>query len=130
MELISKKITVQKSAKELCEFFCDVKNFENLMPENISKFEVINEKAFLFALKGMPEISLEIKEVNIPNQVILGAIDNKIPFTLISNIESIDNTKSKAEFKFQGDFNPMMAMMIEGPITKFLETLAINLEQS
>ncbi len=130
MELISKKITVQKSAKELCEFFCDVKNFENLMPENISKFEVINEKAFLFALKGMPEISLEIKEVNIPNQVILGAIDNKIPFTLISNIESIDNTKSKAEFKFQGDFNPMMAMMIKGPITKFLETLAINLEQS
>jgi len=130
MELFSKKITVQKSAKELCEFFCDVKNFENLMPENISKFEVINEKAFLFALKGMPEISLEIKEVNIPNQVILGAIDNKIPFTLISNIESIDNTKSKAEFKFQGDFNPMMAMMIKGPITKFLETLAINLEQS
>ncbi len=130
MELISKKITVQKSAKELCEFFCDVKNFENLMPENISKFEVINEKAFLFALKGMPEISLEIKEVNIPNQVILGAIDNKIPFTLISNIESIDNTKSKVEFKFQGDFNPMMAMMIKGPITKFLETLAINLEQS
>jgi len=130
MELISKKITVQKSAKELCEFFCDVKNFENLMPENISKFEVINEKAFLFALKGMPEISLEIKEVNIPNQVILGAIDNKIPFTLISNIESIDNNKSKVEFKFQGDFNPMMAMMIKGPITKFLETLAINLEQS
>ena len=130
MELISKKITVQKSAKELCEFFCDVKNFENLMPENISKFEVINEKSFLFALKGMPEISLEIKEVNIPNQVILGAIDDKIPFTLISNIESIDNTNSKAEFKFQGDFNPMMAMMIKGPITKFLETLAINLEQS
>ncbi|MCH7784255.1 MAG: SRPBCC family protein [Bacteroidetes bacterium] len=130
MELISKKITVQKSAKELCDFFCDVKNFENLMPENISKFEVINEKSFLFALKGMPEISLEIKEINIPNQVILGAIDNKIPFTLISNIESIDNTKSKVEFKFQGDFNPMMAMMIKGPITKFLETLAINLEQS
>lgn len=130
MELISKKITVQKSAKELCDFFCDVKNFENLMPENISKFEVINEKSFLFALKGMPEISLEIKEINIPNQVILGAIDNKIPFTLISNIESIDNTKSKVEFKFQGDFNPMMAMMIKVPITKFLETLAINLEQS
>ena len=102
MELISKKITVQKSAKELCDFFCDVKNFENLMPENISKFEVINEKSFLFALKGIPEIYLEIKEINIPNQVILGAIDNKIPFTLISNIESIDNTKSKVEFKSMG----------------------------
>ena len=30
-------------------------------------------------------------------------------------------------FKFEGDFNPMMAMMIKGPITKFIETLAQNM---
>lgn len=128
MELNSKKIVVKKSAAALCEFLSDVKNFEQLMPENISKFEVIRADAFVFALKGMPEIALEVKEVVAPNKVVLGAISDKIPFTLIGNIEAIDDASSQAELVFEGDFNPMMAMMIKGPITKFLETLTTNLE--
>ncbi|MBZ0328143.1 MAG: SRPBCC family protein [Altibacter sp.] len=128
MELNSKKIIVKKSAAALCEFLSDVKNFEQLMPENISKFEVIRADAFVFALKGMPEIALEVKEVVAPNKVVLGAISDKIPFTLIGNIEAIDDASSQAELVFEGDFNPMMAMMIKGPITKFLETLTTNLE--
>ncbi len=129
MNLSSKKVTVQKSANELCDFLCDVKNFEQLMPENISKFEVIKEDAFIFALKGMPEIALEVKEVKSPNFVKLGAKSDKIPFTLIGNIEEVNETSSQVELQFEGDFNPMMAMMIKGPITKFLETLASNLEK-
>ncbi len=129
MNLSSKKVTVQKSAHELCDFLCDVKNFEQLMPENISKFELIKEDTFIFALKGMPEITLEVKEVKSPNYVKLGAKSDKLPFTLIGNIEEVNETSSKAELQFEGDFNPMMAMMIKGPITKFLETLASNLEK-
>ena len=128
MNLTSKKVTVQKSAEELCDFLCDVKNFEKLMPDNISKFEVIRDNAFIFALKGMPEIALEVKEVNSPNKVILGAISDKLPFTLIGNIDVINETSSDVTLQFEGDFNPMMAMMIKGPITKFIETLSSNLE--
>jgi len=130
MNLTSKKVTVQKSAQELCDFLCDVKNFEQLMPENISKFEVINENAFIFALKGMPEIALEVKEVNPPNFVKLGAKSDKLPFTLIGNIEETNEVSSQIALQFEGDFNPMMAMMIKGPITKFLETLVSNLEKA
>ena len=107
----------------------DVKNFEQLMPENTSKFEVINEKAFVFALKGMPEIALEVKEVTPPNQVVLGAMSDKLPFTLTGNIAEVSDTTSEIELLFEGDFNPMMKMMIKGPITKFMETLATNLEK-
>jgi hypothetical protein len=127
MNLTSKKVTVQKSAEELCDFLCDVKNFEKLMPDNISKFEVIRDNAFVFALKGMPEIALEVKEVNSPNKVTLGAISDKLPFTLIGNIDAINETSSDVVLQFEGDFNPMMAMMIKGPITKFIETLSSNL---
>ena len=49
MELNSKKVTVKKSAQELCDYLSDVKNFEQLMPDTISKFEVI-EKMRLFLL--------------------------------------------------------------------------------
>ncbi len=130
MNLTSKKVTVQKSGIELCDFLCDVKNFKQLMPDNISKFEVINENAFIFALKGMPEIALEVKEVKSPNYVKLGAKSDKLPFTLIGNIEEINDNSSEITLQFEGDFNPMMAMMIKGPITKFLETLVSNLEKS
>jgi len=129
MNLTSKKVTVQKSANDLCLFLSDVKNFEQLMPENISKFEVIKENAFVFALKGMPEIALEVKETTPPNKVVLGAISDKLPFTLIANVEPVDETTSEAELLFEGEFNSMMAMMIKKPISKFLETLSTNLEK-
>ncbi len=129
MELNSNKVIVQKSAAELCAFLSDVKNFEQLMPENISKFEVIREDAFVFALKGMPEIALEVKEIDSPNKIVLGAISDKIPFTLTGNIDAVDASSSEAELLFSGEFNSMMAMMIKGPITKFLETLIDNLEK-
>ncbi len=129
MKLNSKKVTTQKSAAELCDFLADVKNFETLMPENISKFEVIRDNAFVFALKGMPEIALEVKEIEKPNKVVLGAISDKIPFTLIGNIEEVSEDTSTVELLFEGEFNAMMAMMIKGPISKFIDTLASNLEQ-
>ncbi len=129
MKLNSKKVTTKKSAADLCDYLTDVKNFESLMPENISKFEVIREDAFVFALKGMPEIALEVKEIEKPNKVILGAISDKIPFTLTGSIEAVSENTSTVELLFEGEFNSMMAMMIKGPISKFIETLATNLKQ-
>ena len=128
MELRSKKVTVQKDAQSLCDFLSDVKNFEQLMPENTSKFEVIRDDAFIFALKGMPEIALELKEVAAPNTVVLGAMSDKIPFRLEAAIDGVSDEASEAELIFSGEFNAMMAMMIKGPITKFLDTLTTNLE--
>jgi len=127
MELNSNKVIVQKSASALCAHLSDVKNFEKLMPDTISKFEVIRKDAFIFALRGMPEIALEVKEIISPSKVTLGAISDKIPFTLIGNIEAIDDNTSYIELKFQGDFNPMMAMMVKAPVSKFIETLSSNL---
>lgn len=129
MEIQGKKITVQKSAAELFKYLSEVKNFEQLMPENISKFELIRDDAFVFALKGMPEIALEIKEAEAPNKLVLGAISDKIPFTLTGNIEENNTNNANIELLFSGDFNPMMAMMIKAPITKFLETLTSNMER-
>ena len=129
MELKSKQVTVNKSAEALCDFLADVKNFEQLMPENTSKFEVIRDDAFVFALKGMPEIALEVKEINRPNQIVLGAMSDKLPFTLTGNIQPITETSSSIELLFAGEFNAMMAMMIKSPINKFLGTLTDKLQE-
>ena len=124
MNLESPNITVHKSSQEVFEFLTDVKNFESLMPENISKFELLEDDKFLFALKGMPEIILQKKEAIAPNKIVLGAAGGKIDFSLIGNIKDIDESSSEVQLEFTGEFNPMMAMMIKGPIKKFIETLA------
>ena len=63
MNIEGTKVTTQKSAKEVYTFFTELLNFENLMPENIEKFEVDGD-SFVFGLKGMPEIRLVLKEKN------------------------------------------------------------------
>jgi ribosome-associated toxin RatA of RatAB toxin-antitoxin module len=128
MNLESPKVPVEKSAQEVFDLLSDVRNFEKLMPENIAKFEVIGEDAFIFGLKGMPEIKLKMKEKIAPNKVILGAASDKLPFTLVANITSVTENSSEVKLDFDGEFNPMMAMMIKGPISKFIETLAINMK--
>ena len=127
MNLESPKVTVGKSAHELFDLLTDVKSFEKLMPENIAKFEVIGDDAFIFGLKSMPEIKLKMKEKVAPNKVVLGAASDKLPFTLIANIDAVSEASSTVKLDFEGDFNPMMAMMIKGPIGKFIETLASNM---
>lgn len=127
MNLESPKVTVEKPAQELFDLLSDVKNFETLMPDNIAKFEVIGDDAFIFGLKGMPEIKLKMKEKVAPNKIVLGAASDKLPFTLVANIESVSDQSSTVKLDFEGEFNAMMAMMIKGPIGKFIETLANNM---
>lgn len=129
MNLESPKVTVEKPAQYIFDQLTDVKNFEKLMPENIAKFEVTGDESFIFALKGMPEIKLKLKEKSAPNKVVLGAASDKLPFTLTGNINTVSEASSEVQLFFEGEFNAMMAMMIKGPITKFIETLAQNMHK-
>ena len=127
MKSDSPKQIIEKSSQEVFDFLSDVKNFEKLMPENISKFEMLSEDKFIFALKGMPEIVLKKKEVIPPNKIVLGAAGGKLDFSLIGNISEITLETSEVQLIFEGEFNAMMAMMIKGPINKFIETLTVNI---
>ncbi|OYQ38056.1 orotate phosphoribosyltransferase [Flavobacterium cyanobacteriorum] len=127
MNLESPKVTVDRPAAYIFEQLTRVQNFEKLMPDTIAKFEVTGEESFIFALKGMPEIKLKIKDKNTPSQIVLASAHDKLPFTLTGNINNVADTSCEVQLKFQGEFNAMMSMMIKGPITKFIETLAYNM---
>ena len=129
MNLESPKVSVDQSAQQLFDSLSDVKNFEKLMPESIAKFEVLGDDAFLFGLKGMPEIKLKMKEKLAPNKIVLGAASDKLPFTLTAQIDAVSDNKADVQLFFEGEFNAMMAMMIKGPISKFIETVAENMNK-
>jgi len=99
------------------------------MPDTIAKFEVLDQESFIFGLKGMPEIKLKLKDKTPHNQVVLGAASDKLPFTLTANLTPKSEAETEVQLFFEGEFNAMMAMMIKGPISKFIETLSENMHK-
>ena len=126
MNINGNTVVVEKSAEEVFTFFTDLKNFKEIMPDNIQKFEVDGE-SFIFGLPGMPEIRLVLKEKTPFSNITLGAASSKLPFTLAADIKEISENKTEVTLDFAGDFNPMMAMMIKKPLTKFVDTLTENI---
>jgi len=122
MNLETKKTVINKSQKEFFEFLTNLNNFEQLMPDNINKFEVDGD-SFLFSLNGMPEIRLVLKDKQEFDKIVLGAASSKLNFSLTANISEVSSNSCEAQLLFEGDFNPMMAMMVKNPLQKFINTL-------
>lgn len=129
MRLESPEVKISKSQKEIFDFLASVENFEKIMPESIEKFELLDEESFLFQLKGMPVLKLQLKEKSDFSQLVLGAKSDKLPFTLTANINEIEANSSKFQLVFEGEFNAMMSMMIKSPIKKFIHTLSENIQK-
>lgn len=128
MNLESPKVSLNQSAEYVFNALSDVTNFEKLMPESIAKFEVTAADSFIFGLKGMPEIKLKINEKTANSKLILGAASDKLPFTLTALIDATSENSCEVQLFFEGEFNAMMAMMIKGPIQKFIDTLSENMQ--
>lgn len=126
MNIEGNTVTVAKSQKETFEFLADLKNFEQLMPASIQKFEVDGD-SFIFGLKGMPEIRLVLKDKTPYTNVTLGAASSKLDFHLVADITEVDANTSTVQLHFNGQFNAMMAMMVKRPLNSFIETLTSNL---
>lgn len=131
MQLKSPVTTLSKPVETVFASLSDIVNFKTLMPDNLAKFEVVNPDTFRFALSGMPEIALQLQEKTPPSQLRYSAAGGAIPFTLTVHIqpgETAGNEKntSRIYFVFEGQLNPMMAMMVKNPITHFIETLSKN----
>ena len=129
MHIESPVVRLGKSRQEVYEFLTRLGNFEQLMPDNIQTFEVLDEDTFRFALKGMPEIVLRRKAQNPFDQIVLGAASDKLPFTLRADLREVSAAETEVGLSFEGEFNAMMAMMIKGPITNFLGTLSQKLSE-
>jgi len=128
MNLESPKVKVQKTSQEIFDYLSKVENFEEIMPENIDSFKAEGD-SFKFALKGMPEIRLKMQEQEAPKKIVLGSTSDKFPFTLTADIDENTADSSDVQLKFDGKFNPMVAMMVKGPLQKFINALIGNIEK-
>ena len=126
MKLNSTVNNINISDNRLFEKLVIVENFKKIMPENISKFEIIDSKTLIFSLKGMPAIKLKIGEKKAPSCIILNSSESKIIFSLTAQIKKTGDNSCSFELEFNGDLNPMIQMMVKSPLQSFINDLSIN----
>lgn len=129
MKLSSPEVTLSITAEELFGLLNAPEKYKTLMPDQLSKFEVLDSNRFLFALKGMPEIILVIGEQIPYSKIVLKSDEGKLPFELVGHIAEEGVSNCRVRLDFEGTFNPMMEMMIKKPINNFLQSLAENLSK-
>ena len=129
MTLNSISSELKLSDENLFDKLSDINNYEKIMPENISKFEIINSNTLIFSLKGMPEIKLVFGEKISPSLITLNSSESKINFSLTAHINKIDESNCNFSLEFNGDLNPMIQMMVKTPLQSFINDLSNNISK-
>ena len=123
----SPEVNVNLSAKTLFNKLSNLNNLQAILPPQISEFESTTESCS-FKIGGMPKISLEIDE-KIPNsRISLTAKESQVPFNLVCNITE-QGENSKAALQINAELNMMRKMMLEKPLTTFLNKAAEGLSK-
>ena len=123
----SQQVAVNKSSEEIYNFISNFNNFNQLMPSSVKNLET-TEETCSFSLEGMPTIRLKIGDKTPFTNVSMIADGGQIDFSLNCVLES-DGGNCKARLFFEGELNIMMKMMVEKPLTNFLNLLANKLKE-
>ena len=129
MKLNSNPTHLNISDTTLFEKLCAIENFKLIMPENISKFEILDQSTLIFSLKGMPPIKLIFGEKHSPSLITLNSSESKINFSLSAHIKKIDENSCEFSLEFNGDLNPMIQMMVKTPLQSFINDLSKNISK-
>ena len=120
----SDKVEINKSAETVFNFLSDFNNHEKLMPSQVSNWQSTSDECS-YTLNGMATIGMKITEKT-PNSKIVISSHGKVPFefTLTTTIADNGGDKCTAQMIFEADLNPMMKMMVAGPMGKFFNYMA------
>ena len=123
----SPEVDVNLNAEALFNKLSNLNNLQSILPSQITDFES-KEESCSFKMGGMPKITLVIAEKTPHCKIILQAENSQIPFSLECNI-SENGKKSKAILEVNAELNMMMKMMMQKPLTNFLNAAAKGLEK-
>ncbi len=126
MNLEGRKIVLNKPVSEIVDLLKDPKNYEQLMPEGLQKFESISD-GFKFSLKGMPEIALKLGEIS-DTKAVLRSASSSLDFELATHLNAVSENQTEAQMFFEGKFNPFIKMMVEKPLQNFMNALTDKIE--
>jgi carbon monoxide dehydrogenase subunit G len=126
-KLQSQIVDIAKPSTNIYTFLTNLNNFQKLMPSEVSDWQS-SETECTFTLKGMPSIGFMITEQTPFTNIVYKGI-GKLPAAVFLKvaINSNGDGACKAQLFLEAELNPMLKMMVEKPLTKFLDVLAHNL---
>lgn len=98
------------------------------MPEQVTNWQSTEDECS-FTLNAMASIGMKIIEKT-PHSLIKITSHGKVPFAFTLDVHLTEKgpSQSTGQLIFESDLNPMMAMMVEKPLTKFFNILAVKLK--
>jgi carbon monoxide dehydrogenase subunit G len=125
--LQSQEVAIAKPSAGIYNFLTNLNNFQKLMPSEVSDWQSTVSEC-TFTLKGMPSIGFMITDQTPETNIVYKGI-GKLPAAVFLKVAITPNGDEacKAQLFLEAELNPMLKMMVEKPLTKFLDVLAHNL---
>ncbi|MEC7645932.1 MAG: hypothetical protein VX689_00425 [Bacteroidota bacterium] len=122
----SPEVIVNRKAEDFFNKIGDLNNLKDIMPPQIEDFKS-TETTCSFKMNGMPELTLEITEKIEFSKISLTAIESQVAFSLNCFITE-KGEQCQARLEINAELNMMMQMMVEKPLTQFLDLLASKMQ--
>tara|TARA_B100000945_G_scaffold316681_1_gene318060 strand:- start:1270 stop:1659 length:390 start_codon:yes stop_codon:yes gene_type:complete len=122
----SPEVIVNRKAEDFFNKIGDLNNLKDIMPPQIEDFKS-TETTCSFKMNGIPELTLEITEKIEFSKISLTAIESQVAFSLNCFITE-KGEQCQARLEINAELNMMMQMMVEKPLTQFLDLLASKMQ--
>ncbi|MCD6661576.1 MAG: hypothetical protein LT105_15550 [Lentimicrobium sp.] len=125
----SNEVSIAKSDGFVYDFLSDFRNFEKLMPEQITNWSSDGESCS-FTIQNMATLGMKFR-TKTPNSLLDIESDGKspFPFTLTCNIKAKEADHCITALHLNADLSPMLMMMASRPLSNFVNILAEKLKQ-
>ena len=120
----SEVVDVENSAENIYNYLSDFRNFEKLMPSQVTNWKATEEECS-FTLNGMATIGMKIVEKTPFKKITINS-HGKVPFEfqLFVLITEKGTNSCVGQLVFESDLNPMLKMMVVKPLGNFFNMLA------
>lgn len=122
MRLESPFTEVKKSQQTVYKAVNDVARYKEFMPDAVGSFrtgEDFGMPWFAFTIGGMPEIKL-VRDTAEPYSKVSFSTSMGAKISLAVEIKYVTDDISSVKVSIDADVNPMLRMMVERPLKKFL----------
>lgn len=125
----SERLIINAPTSKVFDFLGDFTHFEPLMPDQVKNWKAQPDSAS-FAIEGVAELNMRIAS-KVPNKNIHIVSDGKNPidYTLDIFLLEIDENTSLLEVDFNGKMNTFIKMMASKPLQKFVDKLALKVQE-
>jgi carbon monoxide dehydrogenase subunit G len=127
-EISSEELSINRSSDRVYNFLNDLRNYENLMPSDVTSFSATEENASL-DLKGLGKFTIDVAE-RVEGKKIRLKPTGKLPFQFdIEWLISSVGDQSKVVGKINAELNMFMKMMAEPKLRSFVDKQAYKLKE-